>query len=167
MDQLEILPQIVSEGQRPPSVIFQDIEGMNLKVNIYRETGWTAIPYDNPEKGIVGWSIFRELADKKEEAILFQHYLFGKELFPNITVFKTGDEFLAELEPRLISDMIEPCDDPYLRQVGFVSYEKAESEGIALVFRISMTNIKADLEFQQKLLSAIQHLRKNHPFNQQ
>lgn len=163
MDDSEILPQITPEGKKPPSVIFQDHGVMNFKANIYRETGWTVLPYDSPEKGILGWVISNE----KEEAILLQYYLFGKELIPNITIFKTGDEFLAELEPRLISNLIEPCDDPYLRQAGFVSYEKAESEGIALVFRISMTDIKADLEFQQKLLAAIQHLRKNHPFNQQ
>lgn len=165
MDESEILPQITPEGQLPPSVIFKDHEVMNFKVNMYREAGWAALPSDSPEKGIIGWTIIEEVPNPK--MIVFQYYLFGKELIPNITVFKTGTEFLAELEPRLSSDLVEPCDSPELRMVGFVSYERAVSEGVSLVFRIGMTNIKADTEFQQKLMTLVRKLREDHPFNQQ
>ena len=167
MDDSEILPQITPEGQEPPSVIFQDLGVMNFKANMYREAGWVVLSCDNPERGIIGWTIFREAIDNQAEAIAFQYYSFGKQLVPNIIVLKTGPEFLAELEPRLTSKLIDSCDNIELRQVGFVSYEKAESDGVALVFRIYITDIKQDVEFRDKLLAAVRRIQRNHPFNDQ
>lgn len=96
--------------------------------------GWTVFPYDDSERGVLGYC-----AAKDGEERVFQWALFGQALEPDVQLLPALDlvAFLRS-EPR---ECLHASDAPKMRQLGFVSYRLA-SEGKALVRRVSLTKVK-------------------------
>jgi hypothetical protein len=107
--------------------------------------GWAIFPYDDPERGVLGYSAIRT-----GEEQVFQWPVFGQVLMPHVEVVEPSDlvVFFQE-EPRTL---LTACDNPMRREIGFVSYREAPS-GLAIVRRTQAMKVKvAPLDVRATLL---------------
>lgn len=109
--------------------------------------GWEVFPYDAPDRGVLGYCAVR---GSKEH--IFQWALFGKELAPKIQIVG-GEDVLAFIQGEP-ADLLGSCDDPKMRQLGFVSYRKAK-DGLAMIRRVSLTKVKMMNQHPRALLMQV------------
>lgn len=97
--------------------------------------GWNVFPCDSMDRGVLGYCAVRS----NNEEHTFEWPLFGRELAPEVELVEATD--LLDFVKGVPTDQLYPCDDPYKRLWGFVSYSKAP-EGQAIVRRSKLSSIK-------------------------
>ncbi len=117
--------------------------------------GWNITPYDEPERGVLGYILFREKTadeygrilaaapgtppEQPEEYRWFAWPMFRRPLEADDRRV-SFQELLTFMEEE--RETILGCDDPKARLIGFVSYRNA-SEGKSIVRRVALTDVKA------------------------
>lgn len=100
--------------------------------------GWEVLPGDEPERGVRGFRACRA----GEPRTWLRWLPWCRELTSRVTVCSTWQEFVREVEFRVEEEM-EKCDSMEAQQVGFVSYGRAATSGVAEVFRIGVRDLQA------------------------
>jgi hypothetical protein len=77
-----------------------------------------------------------------EPTTLLRWWAYGRELRPEVRVCSTWEEFVRELEFRREEEM-DKSDDLEALQVGFVTYGRAATAGVAEVFRLPVPVLQA------------------------
>ncbi len=96
--------------------------------------GWNVIPYDDYERGALGYCAIRPSEERT-----FQWALFGQPLKSEVEQVDAPTLVrFVEGEP---PEALRTCDDPKSRHLGFVSYRDA-ANGRSVVRRTSLTQVK-------------------------
>ena len=142
------------------SITYQSYEAMCQAAQTYQGEGWTILPCDNPEEGVVGFLAWKplppnhndpsiaaegsELGDGspiEEEQFQLQWYPYG-ELVTEKRIFKNAEEFETTVQNRFAEKPIYRCDDPKKLLAGYVCY--GAEPGKALVLQIPITKLKGN-----------------------
>jgi hypothetical protein len=95
--------------------------------------GWGVEVRDQPERGVRGF-----VGVRAGEVVRLRWAVYGRELSPKVRVCATWREFLTELEFRKEEDM-EKSDSLEDGHVGFATYGRASTTGIAEVIRVPVS----------------------------
>jgi hypothetical protein len=120
-------------------VFFQDWDSLVVARERLLTEGWTVEPEDSPETGVRGFSAYRESTGERTS---LKWACYGRVLTTVVKVVATWQEFLTELEFRKDEDM-EKADSLGELQVGFATYGRAATSGVAEVTRISVEALQA------------------------
>jgi hypothetical protein len=119
--------------------------------------GWEVVAQDRPDSGVRGFAAYKA----GEGSTWLKWAVYGRELRAVVRVCATWEEFVREIEFRVDEDM-DKSDDLPARQVGFVTYGRATTSGVAEVFRLPLPLLTEGGEPARAALIAIL-LRSKHP----
>ena len=119
--------------------------------------GWDVLPADSPETGVRAFAAYRA----GEEPVRLWWASYGRVLEPAVRVCASWEEFVRELQFRVEEDM-DKSDDMPAAQVGFVTYGRASTAGVAEVFRLPVSLLTEGGESARSSLIAVL-LKSRHP----
>ncbi len=127
--------------------------------------GWVVLPNDDPARGVMGYVASRRLEgcfteflpadDEGPETHVFQWPIFGHVLEPEVRMVSPR-ALIGFAREEL--EHIHRCDEPTLRQLGFVSYREA-AQGRAVIRKTLLTQMKTLTGDDRQELIAIRNRR--------